>query len=72
MTSSAFAAPRLYDPAAVFAAVFADEHTAEDLGPWLTCMELNVLLGVLEHYRFHPAADAWRRTHQCPAERRHH
>lgn len=56
--------PLVYDPTVVFAALFSDGVLARQVGPLLTCGEVNVLIGVLEAGRRDDASAAWLAAHQ--------
>lgn len=63
----------IYDPLAVFLAVFSDPGLAADLAVALDCREVNVLIGLLESHSRSPAAALWLTYHlrDCDTPARH-
>ena len=63
----------VYDPLAVFVAVFSDPAIAADVAHVLTCNEVNVLVGLLEAHHSPDAAALWLTHHlrDCDEPPRH-
>jgi hypothetical protein len=64
-----------YDPLAVFVTVFSDpEYAADTVADALTCVEVNVLVALLDSRGEQAAAERWMDRHlrDCDDPARHH
>ncbi len=71
MTTTSTDVPSHYDPIQVLAEVFDHGLLANDVGPALTCFEVNVLAGFLESIGRHDGARYWLMAHQQDCDEPH-
>lgn len=71
MTATDTAVPSQHDPQEVFAETFDDGALAHDIGPRLTCHEVNALVGLLDSLDRSDGTSRWLRAHQHDCEDPH-